>query len=190
VLILSGNDDLRTPYAQDQQVAAGYSQVQLVRVAGAGHSTVSTDQSGCAERAMVEFFSAGSAAPSCPVRERPPLPPLPVSLSAVHPARGTSGLSGKAAAAVAATLEDLFAHPSGGGLRGGFSRVGGSGIELKNLVDVPGVSVDGSIRFGRRLFTGQLTVRGQVSGTLTLHGRALRGRVDGSTVQVELTPVF
>ena len=59
-LILSGDDDLREPYEQDLTVAAGYSQAQLLRIPDTGHSTVGTDPTGCAQRAMIQFITAGS----------------------------------------------------------------------------------------------------------------------------------
>jgi pimeloyl-ACP methyl ester carboxylesterase len=78
-LILSGSDDLRTSYEQDLAVAAEYSDAQLLRVPDTGHSTVGTDQSGCARSAMIEFLAAGKAPASCSASKEPqalPLPPM------------------------------------------------------------------------------------------------------------------
>ncbi len=52
-LILSGEDDLRTPYEQDLEVQTGYSDVRLLRIPDTGHSTVTTDTTGCAKDAML-----------------------------------------------------------------------------------------------------------------------------------------
>ena len=66
-LILGGEDDLRTSYEEDEQVALGYSDVRLLEIPDTGHSTFTTDLSGCAHRAALEFISAGRH----PLRARP-----------------------------------------------------------------------------------------------------------------------
>jgi pimeloyl-ACP methyl ester carboxylesterase len=122
-LILSGADDLRTPYEQDLTVAAGYSDAQLLKVPGVGHSTVSSDRTGCARKAMIEFIAAGQAPVSCPgSSEAQALPLPPSSLGEVPAAASSSRLAGQVAAAATMTLEDLFGQTgfSGGGLRGGY----------------------------------------------------------------------
>lgn len=198
-LILSGDDDLRTSYEQDVMVAAGYSDVQLLRIPGTGHSTVSTDRTGCAKNAMIAFLATGQAPASCP----PPQEPLaltlpPASLGAVAPAASHSRLAGRAAAAVAITLEDLLGQTafSGGGLRGGYwtrvllLRQSLLGISLHRMVDVPGVAVSGSIALtedDEDELAGHLTVRGRVSGSLTLRGHTLSGRLNGARVQARLS---
>src|ERR1019366_5997294 len=70
-LLLSGDDDLRTPYEQTLPVAAGYGDGQLLRVPDTGHSTVTADLTGCARRAMIEFLTAGQAPASCPGSSEP-----------------------------------------------------------------------------------------------------------------------
>jgi pimeloyl-ACP methyl ester carboxylesterase len=193
-LILSGTDDLRTPYEQDLTVAAGYSGAQLLKVPGVGHSTVSTDRTGCARKAMIEFLTAGQAPASCPASKEPQALALPpASLSQVRPARSRSRLAGQVAAAATMTLEDLFGQPnlSGGGLRGGDWTLRPDGFALHGMIDVPGVALSGSIRVKpgskRSLaLTAHLTVRGRLAGELTLHGLTLSGRVGGALVHTHL----
>ncbi len=194
-LILSGVDDLRTPYEQDLTVAAGYSDAQLLRVPGVGHSTVSTDRTGCARRAMIEFLAVGQAPASCPGSgEAQALPLPPASLGEVPAAVSRSRLAGRVAAAAAITIEDLLGQTSfsGGGLRGGDWTLGLNGFALHGMTDVPGVALSGTIRVASSttdslVIAGHLTVRGRLTGELALNGRALSGRVGGARVHARLT---
>jgi pimeloyl-ACP methyl ester carboxylesterase len=193
-LILSGTDDLRTPYEQDLTVAAGYSDAQLLKVPGVGHSTVSTDRTGCARKAMIEFLAAGQAPASCPrSSEAQALPLPPSSLGEVPTAASSSRLAGQVAAAATMTLEDLFGQPSfsGGGLRGGYWARRPDGFALHGMIDVPGVALSGIIRVkldrtGSLAITAHLTVRGRLAGELTLRGLTLSGRVGGALVHARL----
>jgi len=190
-LILSGDDDLRTPYEQDLTVAVGYSDVRLLRVPDVGHSTVSTDQTGCARQAMIEFIATGQASASCPgSREAQALPLPPSSLSRVLAAASSSHLAGQVAAAAAMTIEDLFgqASLSGGGLRGGSWALQPNGFVLHGMLDVPGVALSGTIRGADSIagITGHLSVRGRLAGELTLRGLTLSGRVGAARVQARL----
>jgi pimeloyl-ACP methyl ester carboxylesterase len=189
-LILSGVDDLRTPYEQDLTVAAGYSDAQLLRVPGVGHSTVSTDRTGCARKAMIGFLAAGQAPASCPgSSEAQALPLPPPALGDVPAAASSSRLAGQVAAAATITLEDLFGQTSfsGGGLRGGYWTLQPDGFALHGMTDVPGVALSGTIRVARDAtsplaITAHLTVRGRLAGELTLHRLTLSGRVGGALV--------
>jgi pimeloyl-ACP methyl ester carboxylesterase len=193
-LILSGDDDLRTPYEQDVTVAAGYSNVQLLRIPGIGHSTVTADTTGCAEHAMIAFLATGQAPVSC----SPPPEPLalalpPASLDAVAPAPSRSRLAGRVAAAAAITLEDLLGQTnfSGGGLRGGFWKIEGlkPRLMLHHTVDVPGVILNGAIALGGTTqpdLSGHIALQGRVQGTLILKGRTLSGRLNGARVHAQI----
>lgn len=193
-LILSGNDDLRTPYEQALAIAASYSDAQLLRVPDVGHSTVSEDRTGCARNAMIEFFAAARAPASCPGSgEAQALPLPPSSLSEVHAAPSSSREAGRVAAAAAMTLEDLFGQTSfgGGGLRGGSWALQLHGYALHGMVDVPGVALSGNIRVagdatGALAITAKLRVRGRLAGELTLRGLTLHGRVGGALVHASL----
>ncbi len=186
-LILSGEEDLREPYEQDLTVASGYSDAQILRIPDTGHSTVSSDTTGCAERAMVAFLAGGQAPSSCPTpHESQVLPPPPSSLNQLAPAHSSSTLAGRGASAVAVTIEEVLGQPSleGGGLHGGDWQLHGTRLVLKRLIDVPGVSVSGAFQ----LTTGaaHLTVRGLVHGAVELHGRTLSGRLNGAGVRARL----
>jgi pimeloyl-ACP methyl ester carboxylesterase len=193
-LVLSGVDDLRTPYEQALRVAAGYSDAQLLRVPAVGHSSVSTDRTGCAEKAMVEFIAAGHAPASCPApSEAQALPLPPSSLGEVPAAASSSRLAGQVAAAATMTLEDLFGQTSfsGGGLRGGYWALQSDGFALHGMIDVPGVALSGVIRVkpspsNSLGLSAHLTVRGRLAGRLTLRGIMLSGRVGGALVHTSL----
>lgn len=193
-LILSGEDDLRTPYEQDLTIAAGYSDAQLLRIPDVGHSTVSTDRTGCARKAMIEFLAAGPASASCPgSSESQALPLPPSSLGAVPPAASGSRVAGQVAAASALTIEDLFGQTSfsGGGLRGGYWALRSRGFVLHGMVDVPGVELSGTIHAerdttGPLVIAAHLTVRGRLAGELTLRGLTISGRVGGALVHARL----
>ncbi len=183
-LILSGDEDLREPYEQDLTVASGYSDAQILRIPDTGHSTVSSDTTGCAERAMVSFLTGGQAPSTCPTpHESQVLPPPPSSLNQLAPARSSSTLAGRGASAVAMTIEEVLGQPSlkGGGLHGGDWQLHGDRLILKRLIDIPGVSLSGSLQ----LTTGiaHLTIHGHVNGVIELHGRTLNGRLNGAVVR-------
>jgi pimeloyl-ACP methyl ester carboxylesterase len=192
-LILSGDDDLRTPYEQAVTIAAGYSDVRLLRVPDVGHSTVSEDLTGCAREAMIEFLATGQAPASCPRSgEAQALPLPPASLGAVPPAVSRSRLAGRVATAAAMTLEDLLGQTGfdGGGLRGGAWKIRPHGYDLRGMIDVPGVALSGRVRItgSSRQFaiTAKLRISGRLAGELTLHGHTLGGRLGGAAVHARL----
>ncbi len=193
-LLLSGDDDLRTPYEQTLTVASGYSDGQILRVPDTGHSTVTTDLTGCAKTAMIEFLTAGQAPTSCPGSSEPQALPLPpASLARLPAAASSSHVAGQVTTAAAMTIEDLFGQTSflGGGLRGGYWIPKTTGLVLHDMTDVPGVALSGTILLdetptGLPAISGHLTVRGHLTGTLTLHGFALTGRVGGASVHARL----
>ncbi len=190
-LILSGDDDLRTPYEQDLATVSDYSDARLLRIPDTGHSTFSTDRSGCAKKAAIEFLAAGQSPASCPPSSEPQALPLPPSsLARVPAAASSSRLAGQVATAVVMTIEDLFGQtgPSGGGLRGGSWAPGGQGLVLHGIRDVPGVIVSGAIGGGGSIgsISGHLSVRGRLAGELTLRGMTLSGRVGGALVHARL----
>jgi hypothetical protein len=81
---------------------------------------------------------------------------------------------------------------AGGGLPGGSWTLAPHGYELHGMRDVPGVALSGSIRIrgettmSQLQITGHLTVRGRLSGALTLRGLTLSGRVGGALVRARL----
>ncbi len=188
-LILSGDQDLRTPYEQALTIAATYSDATLLRVPGTGHSTVTDDQTGCAQRAMIAFLTGGQAPASCPPSKEPQAIPLPpASLEKVQPLPSHSRLVGQVAAAAAATIEEMWAQlelsSAGGGLQGGSWRLKGTKLIAHDLVDVRGVTISGTASL--RTAVAHFTVHGQLNGTLTQRHLTVTGRIGGTPVHIHL----
>lgn len=187
-LILSGDQDLRTPYEQALTIAATYSDATLLRVPDTGHSTVTTDHTGCARRAMIAFLTSGHAPASCPASKEPQALPLPpTSLDKIQPQPSHSRLVGRVAAAAAITLEELWGQIelfSGGGMQGGFWRLSGTKLIVHHLVDVRGVTISGSASL--RTAVGHFTVHGQLNGRLTQRKLTVTGRLGGTQVRMRL----
>jgi pimeloyl-ACP methyl ester carboxylesterase len=185
-LILSGDEDLRTPYEQDLTAAAGYSDAQILRIPGTGHSTVGSDRSGCAERAMIAFLTGHPAPVSCPSQPVSRVPPPPSSLSDVHPPGSRPTLAARGATAAALTVQEVVGQPrlSGGGLRGGYWSVRGTRLALSHVIDIAGVSVSGSIELEKS--TGELRIRGRVSGRLVIRGTTMAGQLNGANVHARV----
>ncbi len=159
-LILSGAQDLRTPTAGAEAVAARIPGAQLVVVPYTGHSVLGTDFSGCAQTALKDFFSSETAG-QCGTIHNPfaPTPITPSKLTEVKPVGGLSGAPGSTLAVVLDTILDLERQvvgatlqadqelPSGssfGGLRGGFAQITSSALLLHRLSFVNGVQITGS----------------------------------------------
>ncbi|MCW2970427.1 MAG: alpha/beta hydrolase [Solirubrobacterales bacterium] len=196
-LILSGGQDLRTPTADAQRVAAMIPGSQLVRVPYTGHSVIGSDLSGCARSAVADFF-AGSAVKPCvgTVDRFPPAPRAPSGISALAPARGLRGPQGRTVtAAVGSILDarrtvlelalDFGEVPVGvafGGLRGGSVRVTKAGAQLDRFAYVPGVKISGLIPTSLLLRNSGAAAQLSVSGSAATAGR-LRvqagGRISG-----------
>jgi len=186
-LILSGDEDLRTPYEQDLTIASEYSNVQILRIPGAGHSTTTSDRTGCARNAMIAFLAGGSVPSSCPNPTQPlALPPPPSSLNDVRPTGTGRSLAARGANAVAQTIQEILGQPSpvGGGLHGGFYREHDARLEFHHLVDIPGVSISGSLSLKSPM--GRLAVSGRVRGALRLRGTMLVGRLNGIGARASL----
>lgn len=186
-LILSGDEDLRTPYEQDLKIASEYSNVQILRVPGVGHSTTTADRTGCARNAMIVFLAGGPVPSSCPNPTQPlALPPPPSSLNYVRPTGTGHSMAARGASAAAQTIQEVLGQPdpSGGGLHGGFYRAHGSRLEFHRLIDIPGVAISGSLSLTSP--SGRLTVSGGVWGTLRLRGTTLSGQLNGVEVRAPL----
>ncbi|MDX6516315.1 MAG: hypothetical protein QOH73_1981, partial [Gaiellaceae bacterium] len=152
VLVLSGRDDMLTPYEDAVTVAKQYPRSVVVRVPNTGHSVVTTAPGAagiCVETALTRFF-AGQPVADCPDAPAsvPPTPLDPTRLAALRPT-GAKGLAGRTATAALATLDDslltLFSRETLTGLRGGTMRGTTSDFTLSNVVFVPGVVVSGSV---------------------------------------------
>jgi pimeloyl-ACP methyl ester carboxylesterase len=159
-LILSGEQDLRTPTSGAETVAASIPGAQLLQVPYTGHSVLGSDFSGCAAAAVGAFF-AGTPAQPCAAGTNmfAPTPVAPRKLAYVHAPPGLRGKPGRTLTAVldaivdldrqvvAATLQAEQELPSGssfGGLRGGFARLTSSAATMKNFSFVNGVGLSGT----------------------------------------------
>jgi pimeloyl-ACP methyl ester carboxylesterase len=203
VLLLEGEDDLRTPVENAQRVAAEFPQARLYVVAATGHSALGSDVTGCTDRAFARFFTGRRLPGPCRrFRKRPrPDPPPPTRLAQLEPAPGVRGRPGRAVRAVNLTLRDvsedystaLFASffgpetTRGGGLRGGRWSVRANGtLRLRKVRFMPGVRVTGRVvRFQEPGQRGRLRVAGPGTpdGRLVLRGKRIRGRLGGRRVR-------
>ncbi len=182
-LILSGSQDLRTPTAFAERVAAAIPGAQLEVVPFTGHSVIGSDLTGCAAKALTAFFSALPVKACANARDvLAPTPVTPRSLARIKPPGALNGLAGRTLVAVLDTLVDLNRQviaatlqadanlPSGssfGGLHGGFARLTSGAAVLRNLSFVPGVELSGTfpVRRGQLLTS---TIR--VAGSRAAHG--------------------
>jgi pimeloyl-ACP methyl ester carboxylesterase len=203
-LLLSGNDDLRTPQEDATKLASQLPNAKLVHVPDTGHSVLGSDIFGCATRALRSFFR-GQAPPTC--RERggllPPSPVPPTSLGQLPRLRGLPARTGRTLLAARLTLADVFEHaidsllfssdgfniPPIGGLRAGYFKVTSNALRMHGYSWVPGVTVSGklplrgaaTIRVGGRAAAHgvlHISARGDVRGRLG--GRKISGRFTGA----------
>jgi pimeloyl-ACP methyl ester carboxylesterase len=194
-LILQGGEDLRTPPASSERVAAALPAVQRIVVPGVGHAVTGGDPTRCGVRRLMTFLRGGRVAPCKRVPTLVPATAVPpVSLDAVAPAAGVPGVRGRAIAALDGTLDDLtfalspaLGSPlAGPGLRGGTFRLGRRGIALHGLRAVHGVRVSGLLpRRGSAVL--RLTGARAVTGTVRISPRGrVRGRLGGRRVRARL----
>jgi pimeloyl-ACP methyl ester carboxylesterase len=207
VLLLEGEDDLRTPVENASRVAGQFPRSRLVVAPATGHSALGSDFSGCMQRAFANFLRERAVATRCPRARRVwrPSPPPPRRLADVSPLQGTSGARGRTLAAVKMTLQDVAADSitelifdvddpdfaRGGGLRAGHYRIDGHNtLVLHGVAFVPGVTLSGRLeRFGERRQRGRLRVSGRaaVHGLLRVKRHDLRGRLGARRVRAQLT---
>jgi hypothetical protein len=205
VLLLEGEDDLRTPVEGARRVAAQFPHAKLVVAPATGHSALGSDASGCAERAFAHFFRDQPVSTACQRRRRefPASPPPPRELTKVPLTAGVRGMRGRALTALALTLRDVGEDTltrfifderdpdlaRGGGLRRGRYRLDGDNrLHLDDVTFVPGVRVSGFVRrFGAQRQRGRLRLEGAVDGVLSLRGRRVSGRVGGKRVRAVLS---
>jgi len=206
-LVLSGDQDLRTPNADAMATAARFPRSSYVQVPGNGHDELGGDITGCAREALTRFIAGRTVGDPCAGLTDliDPLPVAPTALRQVPPIRGTRGIPGRSALAALATVDDVTATAvirlfngenalGYGGLRGGyftgsFADRTGISTKLHGVVYVPGISVSGQLQ-QRKLElppTGKLTVRGgsRGSGSLTLaRNGTVSGTIGGKPVKV------
>jgi pimeloyl-ACP methyl ester carboxylesterase len=203
VLVLEGEEDLRTPLEAGQRMAARFAHASVVAVPKHGHAVLGQPGAKCAATAVKRFFAGKPvAADICSAARRGPRvkPRLPAKLADVAPYPGRPGRRGRTLAATLLTLTDLYReqgeiailldHPSGGGLRAGRWVQRGGKLRLDRFSLVPGVAVSGSLGDGRHP-AGTLKVTGGAAsaGKLTLNRKGtLSGRLGGKKVRARFKP--
>jgi pimeloyl-ACP methyl ester carboxylesterase len=212
VLVLSGDQDLRTPNEDAMGVAQRFPHSSYVQVPGNGHDELGGDITGCAREALSRFINDQPVGNPCTGVSNliDPLPVAPTRLRQVPPVRGTGGIPGRSALAALATVDDVTATAvirlfngetalGYGGLRGGsftasFSSRKGITSVLKSDVYVPGIRVSGHLE-QRQLDlppVGSLRVSGgrRGSGSLTLSKNGtVSGRIGGKRIKVHAAGV-
>ena len=212
-LLLSGEQDLRTPTEVARALLRRLPGSRLLVVPNAGHAVAGS--SSCVDEGIQRFLAGGTPPGICGGDDLPgPVPPPPLGLRDLRPVRGVPGRPGRALAAVNATLRDssrellfvlenllstVFEDPSHirrlpdiavGGLRGGRFRIGferrPGTVSLRRLSYVPGVRITG--RFGPR---GGGTLRvggpGTPDGVLHVNRRGVAsGRIGTRRVRTKL----
>jgi pimeloyl-ACP methyl ester carboxylesterase len=198
VLVLEGEEDMRTPLEAGQRIAGRFARATVVAVPKHGHAVLGQRGSGCAAKAVKRFFADKPIdAGICAAARRGPrvLPRLPAKLADVAPYRGTSGRRGRTLEATLLTLADLYREhdeiailldrPSGGGLRAGRWVARRGKLVLGRFTLVPGVSVSGTAGSGSHP-EGTLTVAGASGGKLRLaRAGRLTGRLGGKRVNAK-----
>jgi pimeloyl-ACP methyl ester carboxylesterase len=209
-LILSGEQDMRTPTSNARAVAAQIPDAQLELVPYTGHSVLGSDLSDCSAVAVQDFFAGAPVEPcSDTPNQFPPTPITPRRLAAIRPPHGLSGRPGKTAAAVLDTLVDLNQQviaatlqanvelPSGssfGGLRGGYAKLTRKTATLEDFSFVPGVQLSATfpVRDGR-LQSASITVSGAqaASGTVRFGSSSTHivGTLGGRHVDLDVAKV-
>jgi pimeloyl-ACP methyl ester carboxylesterase len=200
VLILSGDEDMRTPTANARAVAARFPQAQILVVPGVGHSVLTADTSFCSVRNVVVWLRGGSVGHCGRVTPLvAPLGPFASSLAAVGPIGRTGGRIGRTLGAVVRTVHEseaawlAFNDRSGRGLYGGrIVPEGGLKYRLVDYSDVPGVAVSGTVSFQEmnesaaslRLDTGSLLVTGSAAahGSVKITEPTVTGTLGGRRV--------
>jgi pimeloyl-ACP methyl ester carboxylesterase len=165
-LILSGQDDLRTPTANASEVAAQIPDSHLLVVPLTGHSVLGSEPTPCARTAMLALFSTNEIKPcrasTLPASLRPP-PRPPLRLALVSPAAGYHGASGRTLHAVAFTLGDALRQlllsigslnlsegqrlPTlgAGGLRAGWVHDHAGTLTFHDYSYIPGMTISGTV---------------------------------------------
>ena len=195
VLILSGDDDLRTPRADATALAARLPGAQLLHVPDAGHGALFSDPTDCAQQAVAAFLD-GNVPGACRPHRRvvPTLPLAPEALSGVPAVHGMDRLAGRTVRALVLTLDDATEQVvaqiatggsagSFGGLRAGGGALGRKGLRLRGYGYVPGMTVTGSIPARGTRFTMRIGGRTAAHGHLTVSRHGIAGVLGGTHVK-------
>jgi pimeloyl-ACP methyl ester carboxylesterase len=196
-LILSGDEDLRTPRADALALAGRLPGAHLLEVPDAGHGALFSDPTDCAERAVATFVG-GLVPGDCRFHRSaaPPLALAPRALAQLHGPKGLHGRAGRTVTAVLRTLDDASeqlieqvlaggdVEPYGGLRAGSAALERGRGLRLHGYGYVPGVLVSGLVPSRHRRFTLTVSGRAASHGRLVLSRAGIAGRLDGVAVEV------
>ncbi len=196
-LILSGQQDLRTPTSNARAVAAMIPDSQLLVVPFTGHSVAGYDLSHCSSSAVGAFFAGAPVQPCSPTANVfTPTPVTPTKLAHVHPPATLAGKPGETVVAALDTLVDLKRQiitatlqvnqelPNGtsfGGLHGGYARLISHSVVLHDFSLLPGLQLTGV--FPVRNGTFQLStirISGAAAATGTLRTGSSASRISGT----------
>jgi pimeloyl-ACP methyl ester carboxylesterase len=202
-LILSGAEDLRTPTADAEAVAAQIPDAKVLVVPNTGHSVLGSDPTSCSQNAVTAFFNNTPIEP-CSSTTIPyflqPVPLPPESIGALRPADHTSGLPGRTVSAVLDTLSAALNESVGdlltatslsatvrfGGLRAGWASFSLTGLKLHDFSYVPGITVTGNLATDKGTIA-KLRIGGKhaASGELTFNVKThvLSGTLGGVHVR-------
>jgi pimeloyl-ACP methyl ester carboxylesterase len=209
VLLIEGEDDLRTPIENARRVAGLFPRSRLLVAPQTGHGALGADPTGCTSVAFGRFMQGRRFTTRCARAPRtfPALSPPPRDLGMVERARGVAGIRGRVLTGIALTLHDLLDDAltalildqndpdlaRGGGLRSGRYRIDGRDtLWLRRLAFVPGLRLSGRLKnFGLRNQRGRIRVheRGAIpGGVVTIRRGVVRGTLDGHRVRARLSP--
>jgi hypothetical protein len=196
-LILSGEQDLRTPTSNARGVQAQIPDSQLLVVPFTGHSVIGYDLSHCASNAVSAFFTGNPVQPCGPTSNAfAPTSITPTKLTYVHPPAELGGRAGQTLVAVLDTLVDLNRQiigatlqvnqelPAGarfGGLRGGYARLTSHSATLHDFTFVPGVELTGTfpVRSGA-LQASTIRISGSEAAAGTVRTGSSSSRITGT----------
>ncbi|HTA35816.1 MAG TPA: alpha/beta hydrolase [Solirubrobacteraceae bacterium] len=209
-LILSGEQDMRTPTSGAKAVAALIPDAQLLTVPYTGHSVLGSDFSGCAQSAVAAFF-AGTPVQPCSAATTNTFAPTPVAPRKLAYVKAPSGLSGKPGRTltavldaivdldrqvVAATLQAEQELPSGasfGGLRGGDARLTSTAATMNGFSFVSGVALNGTFPVkNHELQPATIRISGATAARGTVHlsaDKRVSGTLGGKRFNVSLAKV-
>jgi pimeloyl-ACP methyl ester carboxylesterase len=194
-LILSGDDDLRTPRSDAIALAHALPSAHLLEVPDAGHSVLGADPTDCAQRALAAFldgFIPGGCRPH--PRALPTLAPPPRGLDAVHRLRRQPARVGRTVVAVVMTLNDVAyqaierggASGSFGGLRAGDASIDASAVlRVRAYSFVPGVTLTGTLPLRSNSVVVTVGGRAAARGRLRIAPKLISGTLGGRRVRLD-----
>jgi pimeloyl-ACP methyl ester carboxylesterase len=196
-LILSGDDDLRTPRLDALGLAGRLPGAHLLEVPDAGHAVLFSDPTDCAQQAVVAFVG-GLVPGGCRYHRNvaPALRLAPRRIAEVRGVRGVSRPVGRTVSAMLLTLDDASeqlieqvlttgqARPFGGLRAGSAALVRGHGLRLRGYGYVPGVTVTGLVPSRASAFALTVGGREAARGHVKISPSGVTGLLGGQRVDL------